>query len=215
MIMSLLLSSIASSSCNKKLLGFICCICCLSSGVVLVVADDVNVKDDQNGSWLYERSVVRGVSQVMDIAWMPDGTKHHALVSVKNGAIWYYKNGDLEQDQHPRKKVLQLDPCNSQEMALQSIAIHPQFGTKPKDTTTTTYDYVYTYFSTPATENGDCTPIENVVGKDRPFENIDVAKSPYNKVSRFVFNFEKEVLENEEVILVTGNANKMHNGGTV
>ena len=66
--------------------------------------------------------------------------QHHALVTQKDGAIWMYENGDLSEEYNPKKKILQIETCTFQEMALNTIVVHPKFGFVSKSTTVTTTD---------------------------------------------------------------------------
>ena len=166
------------------------------------LADTIVIKDnDDEGTFEYEKAIVSDISRVIDMAWTNDG---RVLIAAKEGEIYVFEAGDLllEDNNNNKKLLYNVDPCTEQERALLSIVVHPKFGT----TTTTIngngngkeYNYLYAYWVHKG-RNGNCD-IPN------DFANVD-EDGPYCQLSRFTLT-ESNKLQNEKVLLRTGNAGK-------
>jgi len=206
----------------------------LSVVMVMVGADTILIEEESgSGEFVYDKAIVHGMNKIMDIAWMPNNYQgHDALVATKDGKIWIYPQGDFEEVHQRKQLLINVDPCLDTEMALQSIAVHPMFGTTTTPTSTSdedvenengsnTFDYVYAYWNHRG-KDGNCTIIEDIEGGIETIVNTidgdgkDGTTSfglPYQQLSRFHYNPITYTLEKEEILLTTGNSNKMHNGG--
>lgn len=163
----------------------------LCAGIQEVFADNVLINDASgNGTFEYDKAIVKDIRHVIDIAWVPDG---RVLVAAKEGELYIFD--DLE-DNNTRELIHNVNPCTEQERALLSITVHPKFGTE----TDGRYDYIYVYWVHKG-KNGNCYIPSN-------FNNID-SNGPYCQLSRFKLT-KSNRLQNEHVLLKTGNAGKIN-----
>ena len=171
---------------------------------IVIKANDDDVDD---GTFDYEKAIVRDIPRVIDMAWTNDG---RVLIAAKKGEIYVFAAGDLvsEENRNSKQLLYNVDPCTEQERALLSIVVHPQFGT-----TTTTgngtdkkeeYNYLYAYWVHKG-RNGNCAIPED-------FATVD-EDGPYCQLSRFTLTASNQ-LQNEKVLLRTGNAGK-ETGNTI
>ena len=166
-------------------------------------ADTIVIKanDDDDGTFDYEKAIVRDIPRVIDMAWTNDG---RVLIAAKKGEIYVFAAGDLvsEENRNSKQLLYNVDPCTEQERALLSIVVHPQFGTTTTTRNGTTekeeYNYVYAYWVHKG-RNGNCAIPED-------FATVD-EDGPYCQLSRFTLTASNQ-LQNEKVLLRTGNAGK-------
>jgi glucose/arabinose dehydrogenase len=161
--------------------------------------DDEVIIYDNDGVFVYETAVLSKVRRIMDIAWIPNDSR--LLISAKEGDIYLF-DGDLKEDS--KQLLINVNPCIEQERALLSIAIHPRFNEfDAGGEISSKYNYVYAYWVHQGKDE-NCNSIEDYFTIDED--------GPYCVLSRFTLT-ESNKLENEKILLKTGNAGKMHNGG--
>ena len=159
-----------------------------------MMADTVIIDSGSDGgTFEYEKWIVSDIRHIIDIAWTPDG---RVLIARKEGEIYIFDDGDLEESNNSRQLIYNVNPCIEQERALFSIAVHPKFGTGSDGQ----YDYFYAYWVHRG-KNGNC----NIPDFDNIYED-----GPYCQLSRFKLTNSNK-LQDEEVLLKTGNAGKKYN----
>jgi glucose/arabinose dehydrogenase len=160
--------------------------------------DDTVKIYDNDGEFVYETAVLSGIRKIMDIAWIPND--YRVLIGAREGDIYLF-DGDLNEDS--KQLLINVNPCIQQERALLSITIHPRFNEFHGGEMSSKYNFVYAYWVHRGKDD-NCNLIED-------YFNID-EDGPYCVLSRFTLT-ESNKLENEKILIKTGNAGKMHNGG--